>query len=389
MNVLVTSSRMPFALDEIRKFGRAGHRVFAADTFYGAPGSHSRWVVEHFELTPPERRPIGYVDEVARLVRRCAIDLIVPCFEEGFYLARHRRRLPRWTTLFAAEFALLARLHSKWRFHALAAELSLATPPTLLAQSRAQLRTAIARIPRFVARPAWSRGGVEVFANTGPLADGVRLDDVTPTAQRPWIVQAFVDGVDLCSFSVARHGRVVAHCTYEHPRQIAHAGGIVFESVRDDEVLDCVRRVVARTGYHGQIAMDFRRGDDGLTLLECNPRPTAGAHLMEARVLVDAIVGRRCDGVSVVPPGVRRLYASAVVRDALLHPRDLPIDLAYLFSDIDDVYAERGDRLPALFQLLSYARVLSYRMHHHEPARPATKLVSAYLDGIRWNGQPI
>ncbi len=29
MNVLVTTSRMPFSIEAIRCFGRAGHRVFA------------------------------------------------------------------------------------------------------------------------------------------------------------------------------------------------------------------------------------------------------------------------------------------------------------------------------------------------------------------------
>ena len=389
MNILVTSSRMPFALDVIRKLGRAGHRVHAADTFYSAPGSHSRWVAEHFELIAPEADAGVYLTQIDEVVRRCEIDLIVPCFEEVFYLSRHRERIRPRAELFAADFPLLARLHQKASFHALAVELGLPTPGTELASDRAELAAALARVPRYVARPAWSRGGLEVLANAGPLAGAVALEDCVPTPARPWIVQEYVDGVDLCSFSVARHGKVVAHCTYVHPKEIEHAGGIVFESVVDGEVLANVRRVVEATGYHGQISMDFRRGPRGLVVLECNPRPTAGVHLMPEWMLVWAILGHGNGVPLVVPGGVRRLYASALVRDAMLHPRELPGDLAYLFSDAADIYAEAGDRMPALFQVLSYGHVLSYRVRNHGSERSATKLMAAYFDGIRWDGQPI
>ncbi len=389
MNVLVTSSRMPFALDEIRKLGRAGHRVFAADTFYSAPGSHSRYVAAHFELTTPESDPRRYLDEIARIADDFAIDLVLPCFEEVFYLARRRYRLPPRARLFAADFPLLARLHHKAAFRALADELGIATPATVLVSDGDGLARALARYPRYVARPACSRGGVEVLANAGPLAGRLAPADVSPNPARPWIVQEYVDGIDLCSFSVARHGHVVAHCSYVHPKEIEHTGGIVFESIVDGELLESVRRIVAATRYHGQISFDFRRSARGLVVLECNPRPTAGVHLMPARLLVDAILGG--DGVTaVVPPGVRRLYASALVRDAILHPRELPADLAYLFSDAADIYAERGDRLPALFQFLSYGQVLSYRLRHRNGLeRRAAKLMAAYFDGIRWNGQPL
>jgi predicted ATP-grasp superfamily ATP-dependent carboligase len=381
---------MPFALDEIRKLGRAGHTVHAADTFYTAPGSHSRYVAAHCEVMAPERDTDGYIVEINDLLRRWEIDLIIPCFEEVFYLSRHRARLRRRTRLIAADFSLLARLHQKSSFQSLADELGIATPATEVVFDRDELAQALRRIPRYVARPAWSRGGIEVLANAGPLAGTRAVASCVPAATRPWIVQEYVDGIDLCSFSVARHGRLVAHCSYVHPKEIEHSGGIVFESVVDSDVLACVRQVVESTGYHGQISMDFRRGRRGLVVLECNPRPTAGVHLMPQWMLVEALLGRANGVPMIVPAGVRRLYASALLRDAFLHPRQLRADLAYLFSDAADIYAEAGDRMPALFQVLSYGQVLSYRLRHHGGSeRSAIKLMAAYFEGIRWNGEPI
>jgi predicted ATP-grasp superfamily ATP-dependent carboligase len=384
VNLLITSSRMPFALDEIRKFGRRGHRVFAADTIRSAPGSHSRWVGGRVRLPPPQYQPLRFVEEVRRLVRERAIDLIVPCFEEVFYLARHRDGLP----LFAPEFPLLAQLHNKTSFNALARSLGIAAPRSLTATDDKSLAEAASAFARFVARPVWSRGGVDLCTNAGPLAFAIALADCAPTPEQPWIVQEYADGVDLCTFSVAREGRVVAHCTYRHPLEIEHGGGIVFESVDDPETLAVVQAIVGATGYHGQIGMDFRRDGDKLVVLECNPRPTAGAHLASDDLVVDAVLAPPND-VRVVPAGVRKKYVSAIVRDMLVHLGHARQDAHYLFDHSGDLYGESGDRLPALYQVLSYAHVLWYRTRHRRPARPGTALVAAYFDGIQWNGDAI
>src|SRR5690606_37970317 len=84
--VLVTSSRMPFAVDEIRKLGEAGHEVFAADTFPYAPGSHSKYVEDGIVTPSPSEEPEAYVDAVERIVASYGIELVIPCFEEVFYL---------------------------------------------------------------------------------------------------------------------------------------------------------------------------------------------------------------------------------------------------------------------------------------------------------------
>lgn len=86
-------------------------------------------------------------------------------------------------------------------------------------------------------------------------------------------------------------------------------------SVDEPEALACAQRVVEATGYHGQISFDFRRGRRGLEVIECNPRPTAGVHLMPDAVLVEAILGPPNGHLAVTPPGARRRYSAALVRD--------------------------------------------------------------------------
>jgi hypothetical protein len=338
-------------------------------------------------VAPPQYRPERFLADVDELVRRRRIELVVPCFEEVFYLARHLRELP--VAVFASELDVLAELHDKARFERLARSLGIRTPHTTEVDSRPALARAMTHYGRYIARPACSRGALDVMTNAGPRRGELDLDDCDPTPGRPWIVQEYIDGLDLCSFSVAHEGRVVAHCTYFHPLEIEHGGGIVFESVVDPETLQIVRCIVEKTGYHGQIGMDFRRDRRGLCLLECNPRPTAGVHLTSDELLVDAVTRPSHGPPRVVPGGVRRKYASAVLRDMVLHLGHLRTDASYLVSQkIAEVYGEEGDWQPALYQALSYLHVLWYRAHRSDgPHGPS--LVAAYFDGIVWDGQAI
>src|SRR5690606_30692303 len=145
--------------------------------------------------------------------------------------------------LFAPPFETMMRLHDKVAFARLAEELDLRVPKTIIAESQSELRDAMAAIPRYFARGAYSRGGVLLLTNTGPLAGVVRVEQCQPTPDSPWLVQEYVEGVDVCDFSVVHHGRIHAHAAYVHPKEIEHAGGIVFESIDDPTTLQIARRV--------------------------------------------------------------------------------------------------------------------------------------------------
>lgn len=244
MKVLITSSRMPFALDEVRKFGSSGHEVYAADTFGSAPGNHSKYVTEYFVLDSPRDETSAYVEQLRDIVVTRRIELVVPAFEEAFYIAKHRDAFRDITTLFIPPFEVLALLHDKASFTRFAEELGVAVPATTVATNARELDDASIEYPEYFARPAFSRGGVRVLTNTGPLAGMLSFADADPTPKNPWIVQEFVRGRDVCSFSVVRSGRVVAHAVYVHPKTIEHAAGIVFESIDEPRTLDIDRKSV-------------------------------------------------------------------------------------------------------------------------------------------------
>lgn len=387
VHILITSSRIPTAIDEIRKLGHEGHTVVASDTIGTAPGSHSKYAAKSRVTASPRREPLRFVADVERILREERIDLLLPAFEEVFTLARHADQLAPHAKLFFPPFETLAILHDKAKTLALARELGIRVPASVVVESEEDMRRAIEGFPRFFARPVYSRGGVELLTNAGPLAFALDVGECEVTKAKPWIVQEFIQGTDVCTFSVVHHGRLSGHAAYVHPREIEHAGGIVFESVEAPECLAVVQKIAEETRYHGQLSFDFLRNDQGVFLVECNPRPTAGVHVMPAAMLDEALRDEEARELRIAEPGVRCKYSIALVRDMLLHFREAPEDLKYLFSRAKEMLAEPEDLLPALFQVISYGHVLKYRFESHEHG--TRTLMAAYFDDICWNGEPI
>lgn len=385
--ILFTSCRMPTAIDEIRKLGRAGHEIVAADTFRGAAGAHSKYVKKTELVASPRYEPRAFVEDVARIIQEDRIDVVVPCFEEVLYLARARAVLPLRAECLFPEFEYLKRLHDKHVFVEVARHLGVRVPRCVEVTSRAELDAATADIHEYFAKPVYSRGGVFAYTNRGPLAGARDPSTCNPTPRYRWVVEEYLDGPDVCSFSVVRNGRVRAHVTYVHPREIEHAGGTVFESIEDPETLAITQRFAEWSNYDGQIAFDFRRTARGLYAIECNPRPTAGVHLMSSDMFVDALLSPHFGDPHVVRAGVRAKYAFALVRNMFLHVDEAPDDFRYLFSSAPDPILDADDPWPAAWQVLSSGLVGKYRRQRPGHAKGSTDLMAAYFDDISWNGE--
>jgi hypothetical protein len=369
---------MPFALALIRRFADAGHTVYASDTYEAAPGSHSRLLAGHFVTAAPRRDPQAFASDVERIARMQTIDLVVPSWEEAFYLAALVHDAPVYT----APFATLARLHDKFSFQQLAAELGLRVPETVMVRTPDELRESLARFPRYFARAVFSRGGVSLLTNQGPLAGHVAVDDCHPSPELPWLVQEFVDGPMLCTYSTLHGGRLSAHCAYRAPRQWEHSTGIQFLSVDGDESREIVERIGGALSYTGQVSFDFVASPDGLVMIECNPRTTDGVLLMSSEELARGIL-EPGDEPALVEAGREVQLDFAVVAEAISEgPRALPRAIHDLIN-VPGADSRWRDHVPALYSLLALA--------HHErlSRREHEQLFVAMSDDVCWNGEPI
>ena len=325
MRVLVTSSRNTFALDLIRKLGSVGHTVFASDTYDGAVGNHSRFLAGHLATPSPRFETDAFIASVSDYVEKHDIDVIIPTFEEVFYLAARVADLPSSVRLFAGSFGDLARLHDKASFQRLAQDAGVPIPETVVVTSPEELRSAIDSFPRYFARAAFSRGGVGLLTNTGPLAGKIPVEECVPTPEQPWLVQPFVDGPMVCTYSVVVDGKVQAHTTYKAAEQWAHSTAIAFIAVDSTDTLRYTQQLVDTLdpGFTGQISFDFvDHGTDAAPdykIIECNPRPTNGVILLEADEVSKAIQGELSEPVVAIP-GTERQITLAVLADAFTEP---------------------------------------------------------------------
>ena len=388
--ILITTSRMPFAVDEIHKLGETGRDVVAGDTFRAAPGSHSRGASTHFTYPPPTQETPQFIAAICEALRRYDITLLLPMFEEVFYLAAHRDLLLEardGVELFFPDFETLHRVHDKVTFTDLCRSLDLRVAETITATSDEEFVEATTKWDHWFARAAFGRGGLDIITNTGPLAGETSVDAIHPTPESPWLVQEFLHGVDRCSWSVVHHGEVVLHSCYEHPLAIDNRGGIVFQSVDSPESLEATQRIARELNWHGQISFDYLVTDDGVHhMVECNPRPTAGCTVATAEEFDTALFDP--GPLVVVPPGRKKMIKAAVLRDIVMHPSHLRENVAAA-KGAGGVYDQRKDHLPLLYSALSLQHILAYRKQLGINRQKGEELVATQFFDVLWDGTAI
>jgi predicted ATP-grasp superfamily ATP-dependent carboligase len=379
MNILITSSRAPVALELIRSFGRAGHRVYATDTMRWTVGSHSRYLAQHIVTPPPRYDSAGFADALLQIIERTRIDWLIPTSEEVFFVARHYQQLAARTRVFTEPLAALGLLHHKHSFQLRCAALGIRTPRSVPARDTAELRAALPCFPAYLLKPAYSRFATQIITNCGPRAGQLALDSCRPTPALPWLVQQYIAGDSICSYSTLHGGHVTAHCAYITPRKVNHGSGVQFESIDWAATLAIVRRLGAALSYTGQLSLDFIQGDDGLYLLECNPRATSGVHLLDPHALIGGLTDPSRP-TWIEPAGRRRQLTLALLASGLAQPHGWP-ELLRDLARVRDVIFDRTDLLPALAQLraaLTFAAISQ---------RKRIGLVAAMTDDIEWNGE--
>ncbi len=384
MRVLVTSSRNPFALDIIRKLGSSGHTVFASDTYEGAMGNHSRFAAGHAATASPTFDTDQFIADINEFVADNEIELIIPSFEEAFYLAARRDDLVDGVEVYTGPFDKLAVLHDKVSFQRLCEQAGVPIPQTVVATDEKSLQEAIDQFPQYFARAAFSRGGVALLTNTGPLAGQMLVEDCHPTEEQPWIVQPFMDGPMVCTYATVVDGKVTSMVTYRAPEQWAHSTGIEFVADDSTKTLEYTQKIVDQLDptYTGQLSFDFVDHDGELLAIECNPRSTNGTLMLEADELANAMLGQ-VDEVVVAKPGTEREIKIAVLANAFTpHLKTIPDTLHHVIKGTD---TGKGwhDSFTTMWgpATLVHGAKLSRGKHQ--------AVLEALGEDIVWNGGPI
>jgi hypothetical protein len=278
--ILLTCGRGTYSLTLARTFHAAGHKVLVADAWPRTLCRHSAAVDQFFHVPSPARETSAWIAAVLRIVKKQRVDLIVPVYEEVFYLAQALASLSDPPPLFAADFETLIGLHDKWLFNQTANALGLPVPETSVLKSREDLLQAFAQSGREkVFKPVYSR----FAAHTRVRPPGLEsLEGIEPTLRRPWVAQAFLPGRPFATFSVAHRGRITAHATYATDFSHSFGPTVVYRRADQPAIFEWVRSFIEALKFTGQIGLDFIEDEKGrVSAIECNPRLTGGLYLLK------------------------------------------------------------------------------------------------------------
>lgn len=270
--VLLTLGRLPKALDIARALHAAGCRVLVAEPFKQHLTGASRSVARSFVVPAPVDDLEGYLAALLNIIVEEQVDDVLPVSEEILYVSLLRDRLPAKSRLHAMPFAALQSLHDKQAFVATCAAAGVAVPQTAAVGSSAAAD--LLASGRCVLKPVISCSG-----------RGLRFLDPgvsQPQVDEPAIIQRFIAGQLISTFSLARAGQVQGTVVY---RGAVMQGTVAVAFERLDlspSVRDWIARVVEHTRFDGFVSFDLIEQPNGDVVgIECNPRATSGLHFVE------------------------------------------------------------------------------------------------------------
>lgn len=282
-NVLLTLGRLPKCLDLVRALSLAGCRVVIAEPFGWHPCRVSRHVSNSCRVTAPNVDRERYLQELAAIIARERIDLVVPVSEEIMHVAALQPLIGDPVRLFAQDRSTLLALHDKARFVERAAEQGLPVPEThpLGGREAAELAARDEVIVKFI----YSCAG----AGMKLVPQGATLPD--PVPGRPAVVQRRIEGREVSTFSIADQGRVIVTAVYEGTVRSGTTAVAMRRLDHEPAVTRWIEQFVGGIGFNGFVSFDFIIDDTGdAYAIECNPRVSSGIHFLEPTTLAAAIL---------------------------------------------------------------------------------------------------
>jgi predicted ATP-grasp superfamily ATP-dependent carboligase len=370
--VLLTLGRLPKAIELVRAFASAGYRVIIAEPHRWHLSRVSNQVARCYQVTPPVTDARAYLDELLRIVVDEQVSLVVPVSEETMHAAALKARLPSGVRMFCPDQPVLLALHDKQRFIELAEAAGLTVPRTFaLTDPKARELSAT---QDFVVKPRFSCSGRGVQL--------LKKGDALPVLGEPAVVQQFIAGQVMSTFSIAREGQVLVTAVYQGS-VMSGTVSVCFERVEHPGITRWVEAFVAARRHDGFISFDFVVDAQGTAFaIECNPRVTSGAHFVESAFIASAILQR--EGPRPAPFRQNRLsqqfYPTLTETQKSVFSPSFKKNFRFL-TQARDVVWDWKDPLPFLTMPLTAWRILSYAIFNK------TSLGEASTYDIEWYGE--
>ncbi|MBD2507960.1 ATP-grasp domain-containing protein [Nostoc muscorum FACHB-395] len=277
-NILVSGGKMTKALQLARSFHAAGHRVILIE-------GHKYWLSGHrfsnavsrfYTVAAPQDDPEGYTQALLEIVKREKIDVYVPVCSPvaSYYDSLAKSALSEYCEVFHFDADITKMLDDKFAFTDQARSLGLSVPKSFKITDPEQVinfdfsKETRKYILKSISYDSVRRLNLTKLPCDTPEETAAFVKSLPISPEKPWIMQEFIPGKELCTHSTVRDGELRLHCCSN-----SSAFQINYENVENPQIQEWVQHFVKSLRLTGQISLDFIQAEDGTAYaIECNPR---------------------------------------------------------------------------------------------------------------------
>ena len=352
-HILLTGGRAPVAVDLGRMLAKQGYTVHVADSlrYYMSQGSNI--FASSSVISPPSRNLNHFAADLNGIIKEKGIDVIIPTCEEVLYLAKIRGQLPEGIECFFDDFDKLLGLHSKHDFINFCQihRFAIKAPRTKLVKNLQEIIDFQKEVGDIIIKATYSRFSSNIYIKPS-------MEDLKKIAfqdSNPWLAQEYINGTEYASYSIAKHGQVIATSVYTPEYRMGLASATFFRPKLHPKVEAFTKQIVAKLGYHGHIAFDFIEKGDDLFVIECNPRMNSGFHLIADKLdFSQVLTSQQLTPFIIKSESQRAKKFAAMMPFCLGDQKRSTKKILEDFSNSEDVLWQRSDPLPIIWALWTY-----------------------------------
>lgn len=324
--ILITSIRAPGSLEWIRALSKH-HEVYGMDSLKYPVSRFSKHLKEYIQICSP--KSIGFEKMFLDILDKYEFDLIIPTSEEIFRIKNLSDKVLACDAIY--------NLHSKHIFSTMAfADWSGHIPKTIL-KNNSEIKNDL----NYVFKPEYTRFGSEVYIY--PKNNSF----ITNHKHDKWLQQEHIKGDEICSYTLAHEGEVIASSFYQ-PVHRSGKAGIYFKWLTDYKLVAIIEEFVKHYKLSGQISFDVIKKDNDYYFIECNPRMTSGIYNVHHDILnnyVDIVLNSS---------------STRIIRSVNLKPSMLCLlNIGNKgFFDSKDVIYDKNDKTPFFGQFISFGEII-------------------------------
>jgi glutathione synthase/RimK-type ligase-like ATP-grasp enzyme len=363
MKILITCPRAPVAIEWARIAQRDGHLVTFIDSLKNPLGRHLR-ATSYVRVPSPRFAFEEYRQQILTLISEH--DLIIPTCEDIFYITKAVQGTTFKHKVFAPDFDSLLGLHNKFTVQNYLNK-NVKFPKTRILTNIDQIDYSN---QNSILKPVFSRFGTQLVTKISKEETAsIVINNISP-----WIQQEKIEGKYICNYAVIVSGFVISHAVYRPRYLVNNAASTYFEYIDNVTCDSFIKEFAELTKFTGQVAFDFIENEEGLFVIECNPRGTSGLHLI-------------CNQIEITDTGLlaknAKAFESCRVGKSIIYMFGVSALLNGTLKDLLKDYKKSRDvisDIPVMAQILAFVEIFIIKLRHKISFAEAT------AHNIEYNG---